>query len=89
MHGVIRRRLGKSEEEYELPSDEPLTLAAYAAGARIEMYTEQVAVGSALPDMPLFIRPDRYVNVPLESTYLNAYSGMPAFWRKVLEGREA
>jgi len=30
----------------------------------------------------------RYVNVPLESTYGEAYRGMPAFWRDVLEGRE-
>jgi hypothetical protein len=44
-------------------------------------------VGAALPDMPLFLRPDRYVNVPLATTYDAAYRGMPAFWRGVLEGR--
>ncbi len=38
--------------------------------------------------MPLFLNPDRYVNVPLEATYLAAYRGMPAFWREVLEGRQ-
>jgi hypothetical protein len=37
--------------------------------------------------MPLFLRPDRYVNVPLESTYQAAYRGLPAFWQDVLEGR--
>ena len=39
--------------------------------------------------MPLFLRPDRYVNVPLEPTYQAAYQGMPAFWRDVLEGLPA
>ncbi|MFI5378991.1 MAG: hypothetical protein ACHRHE_06830 [Tepidisphaerales bacterium] len=38
--------------------------------------------------MPLFLRPDRYINVPLESTYREAYAGMPAFWRDVLERLE-
>ena len=51
------------------------------------MYLEHLAVGAALPAMPLFLRPDRYVDVPLEPTYQTAYRGMPAFWRDVLEGR--
>jgi hypothetical protein len=38
-----------------------------------------------MPDMPLFLRPDRYVSVPLEDTYQKAYRGMPAFWREILE----
>jgi hypothetical protein len=37
--------------------------------------------------MALFLRPDRYVQVPLEPTYQAAFRGMPAFWRDVLEGR--
>ena len=69
-----------------MPRDEPLTLASYAAGPRVEVYLEHVAVGAALPEMPLFLRPDRYVNVPLEPTYQAAYRGLPAFWREVLEG---
>jgi hypothetical protein len=38
-----------------------------------------------LPEMPLFLHSDRYINVPLEPTYEAAYGGMPAFWRDVLE----
>jgi hypothetical protein len=37
--------------------------------------------------MPLFLHADRYVNVPLEATYQEAYRGLPAFWREVLKGR--
>ncbi len=88
MHGVIWQRLAGSDEPYDLPADEPLTLASYAAGTQVDVYLEHVAVGAALPEMPLFLHPDRYVNVPLEATYQEAYRGMPGFWRDVLEGRE-
>jgi hypothetical protein len=88
VHGSIRQRLEQTDEPYDLPADEPLTLAAYAAGPRIEVFLEHLAIGAELPDMPLFLRPDRYVNVPLAATYHAAYRGMPSFWRDVLEGRE-
>src|SRR6516225_10716498 len=78
MHGAIRERLDLSEEANEVPAEEPLTLVSYAAGPQVEVYREQVAVGAALPEMPLFLRPDRYVNVPLESTYQASYRGLPA-----------
>jgi hypothetical protein len=87
MHGAVLQRLEQSDEPYDLPADEPLTLSAYAAGPVLEIYTEHLAVGSAMPEMPLFFHPDRYVNVPLEATYQGAYRGTPAFWRDVLEGR--
>jgi hypothetical protein len=37
--------------------------------------------------MPTFLNPDRYVNVPLEATYLEAWKGMPSFWRDVVVGK--
>jgi Protein of unknown function (DUF4058) len=85
MHGVIRQHLGLFDDPYDLPADAPLTMASYAAGAKVEVYLEHFAVGAILTEMPLFLTPERYVNVPLESTYLEAYRGMPAFWRDVLE----
>jgi hypothetical protein len=35
--------------------------------------------------MPLFLTSARYVNVSLEETYLAAYAGMPARWKRVIE----
>jgi Protein of unknown function (DUF4058) len=87
MHGVIEQRRQLSDEPYDLPAAEPLTLAAYAAGPQVDIYLEHLAVGSALAEMPLFLRPDRYVNVPLEPTYQAAHRGMPGCWRDVLQGR--
>jgi hypothetical protein len=39
---------------------------------------EPIAVGESLPLMPLFLWPDRYVNVELETTYANAWAVYPA-----------
>ena len=43
------------------------------------------AVGRPLIEMPLFLTPDEYVNVPLEATYQGAYRGVPRRWRDVLD----
>lgn len=72
---------------FEPPAGKPLMLAAYRAAGGITAYVEAVAVGQDLPDMPLFLDPDHYVNVPLESTYRAAYEGVPRRWRTVIEGQ--
>ena len=54
------------EEPFELPADKPLTLAAYSAGAVKAAYIEPVAVDDVLPEMPVFLDPERYVLAPLE-----------------------
>ncbi len=57
------------EEDFELPPDQPLVLAAYDAGPPRVAYVEPIAVGDVLPDMPLFLKPEFYVPAPLEATY--------------------
>jgi hypothetical protein len=89
MHGAVLRELEGSGEPYDVPADEPATLASYAAGPAVEIFVEHVGVGADLPEMPLFLLPDRYVNVPLEPTCRAAYRGTPALWRRVLEGGPA
>ena len=64
-------------------------LASFVAGVVVEIYSENLAVGAVLPELPLFLNRERYGSLPLESTYCAAYQGMPAFWRNVLEGKEA
>jgi hypothetical protein len=66
------------------PLDKPLACAAYVGGAGAEAFIEPMAVGDALPEMPLFLTPDVYVRTPLEPTYLAAWDGLPAYWRGVL-----
>lgn len=86
IHGVIRDLLEEPDEPYDLPTNEPLTLASYVADEEVEVYLEHLAPGAPLAEMPLFLNPDHYVSTPLESTYMEAYRGMPEYWRNVLEG---
>jgi hypothetical protein len=84
MHKVIWDRL--CDEPFELPPAKPLTLAAYAVGAEVVAYVEPVAVGDVLPDMPIFLMPDRYVPCPLEATYQATWDVFPAVLKGPLEG---
>jgi hypothetical protein len=83
IHGAIWSHI--SDEEFVQPADEPLTLASYSAGELKRAYVEPTGVGRELIDMPLFLDPEVYVNVPLEPTYLAAYRGVPRRWQRVLD----
>ncbi|MBW3596087.1 MAG: DUF4058 family protein [Planctomycetes bacterium] len=72
------------QNDFQLPPDQRLTLASYAAGEPKRAFIEPVRVGDALPEMPLFLTPERYINVPLEPTYLAAFDAVPRRWRDVL-----
>lgn len=83
MHGALWQRLGDAAEE--VLQDEPLTLSSYVADSPITAYLERTAPGRILPEMPLFLDPDHYVNVPLEATYQSTWRGTPEPWRQLLE----
>lgn len=83
IHGAVWAEV--SDEPFALPADKPLTLAAYSAGLIKRAFVEPIAVGDMLPEMPLFLEPEAYVNVPLEATYQAAWRGVPRRWQRVLE----
>lgn len=83
IHGAIWSNIG--DDGYRAPPDKPLTLAAYSAGLGTTAYVEPIAVGETLPDMPLFLETSRYINVPLESTYQEAWRSVPLRWRRELD----
>jgi len=86
LHGAVWNYFDTTS--YQPPTDGPLTLVSYAwDGVEPEAFIEPIALGQTLIDMPLFLTAQRYVNVPLESTYMEAYRGMPEFWRNVIEQR--
>ena len=70
--------------DFVLPRDKPLTLASYVAGDDDRAFVNNVAVGDAFPEMPLFLDPDTYVNVPLEESYIDALRNYPPRWIEVL-----
>jgi hypothetical protein len=75
IHGVIWSEF--EDESYEVPAGKPLTLAAYVGGVTRFAYVYPVAVGDVLPEMPLFIDPEEYLDVPLERTYQQAFADVP------------
>jgi hypothetical protein len=83
IHGAIWDEVAGLE--YLRPTDKPLTLASYETGATIRAFVEPVAVGDALRDMPLFLYPGHYVDVPLEETYRLAFESVPRRWRAIVE----
>ncbi len=83
IHGAIWEWI--SGDEYLAPAEKPLTLVAYEAALVTRAYVAPLAVGDALRDMPVFLRPSGQVPVPLEATYQAAIDAMPRRWRTVLE----
>lgn len=65
-------------------ADQPLSLAAYRADTFPTAFFEPLAIGGFLRNMPLFLTPDRYVNVPLEAAYQTAWHGVPQRWKRVI-----
>ncbi len=83
IHGAVWEYI--EDESHAQPPDKPLTMVSYETDTMVTAYVEPVAVGDVLPDMPLFLVPGGHVLVPLEKTYLAAWEGVPARWRKVID----
>jgi len=83
IHRLIWEQIADTKSR--LPARKPLTLASYSAGAMKKAYVEPVAVGESLPDMPLFLEPDRHVLTPLELTYQATWDALPIEIRELLE----
>lgn len=78
-----------ADDPFVPPPDRPLTLAAYGCGFTTEAYVETIAVGEAVPDMPLFLAPEDHILVPLEATYQAAWDTVPARWQRVIAAQPA
>ena len=65
------------DEPFELPSDKPLTVAAYSAGEPCTAYVESVAIGDPLPESPVLLEPGISVRAPLETTYELTWAKCP------------
>lgn len=82
-HKLIWDRI--KDEPFDLPPSKPLTLAAYTGGSPLRGYVENVGVGDTLPDMPIFLTPDRYIPCPLEATYQASWDVFPKALKGPLE----
>ena len=89
IHAAIWEQI--QDDSFQLPADQHLTFVAYECdGVSTRAFIEPVAVGMALPEMPLFLEPNGCVMVSLESTYQTAFGVLPKRWQTVLapEGRD-
>ena len=80
IHGAIWEYL--FGECPQAPEDRSLTLVSYCSGDTLTAYVEPVTIGANLQPMPLFLDSECYVEVPLEETYLAAWEGLPAPWKR-------
>lgn len=83
LHAAIWEEI--AEVTFSPPVEKPLTAVAYESAETIKAYIEPLAVGDAIPDMPLFLEPGAHILVPLDKTYQAAFDTVPPRWRRVLE----
>lgn len=73
------------EEDFAFPEGKDRTLVSYQSVGEKVAYIEPIAVGDALPSMPLFLIDDLHVPVPLEPTYMGAWNATPPVIRAAVE----
>ena len=82
LHAAIFEEI--QDDPLELPAESPLSVFAYECDDRVRTYLEPLTVGDSLPDMPVFLYPGMYIDVPLETTYQSAWEAVPQRWQKVI-----
>ena len=88
MTGAIWKLLEETDQPYAFPIEARYTLSSFVARSDTDIYSEYPSLGKALPDMPLFLDQDRYINAPLEATYQEAFRSLPGIYRDVLEKQD-
>ncbi len=73
------------EEDFTFPPGKDRIVVSYETGLEQAAYVEPVAVGDALPEMPLFLTNELHVLTPLEPTYQAAWDASPEGIRTSVE----
>lgn len=73
------------EKDFAFPDGKDRILASYETGQAQAYCVEPVGVGDVLPAMPLFLSTGWQVPVPLESTYLAAWTTSSEEFRLAVE----
>lgn len=77
MHEAIWSKIEGRRVETSVPSRRPLLVAGYRSMRKPIAYLEYTSVGKPLPDGPLYLDTDLFVNIPLEAIYQTVYDFMP------------
>lgn len=70
-----------SSQSFEPPLESPVVVSSFAATTPKKAFANAIAIGERLPEMPLFLRHEHFVNVPLATTYDTAWEATPKVWR--------
>jgi hypothetical protein len=84
LHKLISDELG--DEPFEFLPDKPLTVASYIGGDLPTAYVETIGVGDKLPSLPVFLTDVYNVPVPLEDSYMQAWSVFPVYLKEIMAG---
>ena len=87
IHNIIWRQLGGKRREQQ--QDQPLTYVSYESDRNSfshRCFLQPGRVGEPLPEMPLFLKTEQYIVVPLEECYETAMRDVVPKYRKILEG---
>lgn len=77
---------GLANGPFAAPTGKDRTVASYRCSDPPEAFIETVAVGDAMPDMPLFLTKEAHIPVPLEVTYMANWKASAKPLRDMLEG---
>ncbi|MEM9701685.1 MAG: DUF4058 family protein [Planctomycetota bacterium] len=72
---------------FDPPAAKPMCAVGYRSGPEWRACAQPLTVGDPLPAVPLFLTPDRYVELPLGPSYAAARPVIGFFWEEVLDGR--
>jgi hypothetical protein len=59
--------------DYPFSLERPLAADAFQAGRVVELYANPLAVGDELPEVPLFLSDELYIDLPLAASYAEAF----------------
>jgi hypothetical protein len=85
VHRAIWDEFEDEDVQFEFPPGKDRILAPYDAGREKAAYVEPIALGDALPDMPLFLFEGRHIKVPLEAAYQTTWSVLPRDLQVIVE----
>jgi hypothetical protein len=86
-HSKVCEQYG--DEPLRVPPERDRSAASYQVleTGKVRSHVVPFCVGDVLPEMALFLLPHKFVRVPLEETYAEAFHGLPGKFRGQLEGR--
>jgi len=83
-HAAVWKKLGHPLDS--ATTDQPPEAVSYLVGGTVEAFVQPLSVHGSLGEMPLFLTPKQFVNLPLETTYQQAWNRLPEMIQQDVTG---